>query len=130
MYGQVRKSIGGIKTTSYDVLPYINLTGGSGSSIPVNKLINNTGSVMQLQAFKEQLERYIKSVNGNGQTVVSIKADDMRTLIALAEERLRDASREFPGGKVKIELPGSELPKEPSVLNSTPVNAIQDRKRS
>lgn len=80
---------------------------------------------MQLHQFKEQLEKYIKNVHGDGSTVISIKAADLRTLIALAEGALAQAAKEFPGGKVRIEPSGASLPKEPTVLNADYVNQIQ-----
>lgn len=122
MYGSAGATLGGMKITRY----------GESPSRVADTIVcpKDLRSIMQLHEFKEQLERYVKSVNGNGMTVISVKADDLRTLIALAEERLKVAARDFPGGKVKVELPGSELPKEPSVNEYTPVNAIQDKKGS
>lgn len=81
---------------------------------------------MQLHEFKVQLENYIKGVKGNELTVISVKAGDLRTLIALAEGALTQAAKDFPGGKVRVIPHGADLPEEPRVGNNSYVNHITE----
>lgn len=70
---------------------------------------------MNLALFKQQLDTFIKSSNGNDQSVINISAKDLYTLIQLAEHGL---------GLLPANIKPKELPKEVSSAEHRYINQI------
>jgi hypothetical protein len=75
---------------------------------------------MDLRLFKNQLDTFISTHNGNGQTVISIKAEDLYTLIKLAEMGLIKSSRRL----FESSTPKEVMPQEKSSADHSYVNSI------